>query len=80
MTFSKSLEKAGRIDIGLWLLKSIGSSALTTGITLAILRDSGNTPVGNEVFIMVQEAVQYFGKTDELSSWIYYHVQELCER
>ena len=44
----------------------------------AILRDSGNTPVGNEVFIMVQEAAQYFGKTDELSSWIYYHVQELC--
>ena len=68
MTFSKSSEKAG----------SVGSSALKAGITLAILRDSGNTPVGNEVFIMVQEAVQYFGKTDELSSWIYYHVQELC--
>ena len=62
MTFSKSLEKAGRIDIGLWLLKSIGSSALKTGITLAILRDSGNTPVDNKVFIMVTRGCAIFWK------------------
>ena len=62
MTFSKSLEKAGRIDIGLWLLKSVGSSALKTGITLAILRDSGNTPVDNEVFIMVTRGCAIFWK------------------
>ena len=62
ITFSKSLEKAGRIDIGLYLLKSVGSSALKTGITLAILRDSGNTPVDNEVFIMDTRGCTIFWK------------------
>ena len=52
MTFSNCLEKAGRIDIGLYLLKSVGLSALKTGITLATLRDSGNTPVDNERLII----------------------------
>ena len=52
MNFSKSLEKAGRIDIGLLLLKSVGTSASKTGITLAILRDSGNTPVNNDMLFI----------------------------
>ena len=52
MNFSKSLEKAGKIDIGLLLLKSVGTSASKTEITLAILRDSGNTPVDNEMLFI----------------------------
>lgn len=48
MTFSKSLEKAGRIDIGLYL-PSVGSSVLNARITLAILSDPGNIPVDNEM-------------------------------
>ena len=61
MTFSKSLEKAGRIDIVV-TKKSVGPSALKTGITLAILRDSGNTPADNEVFIMVTRGCAIFWK------------------
>ena len=49
MTFSKSLEKAGRIDIGLYS-PSVGSSVLNPRITLAILSDPGNIPVDNEMF------------------------------
>ena len=42
--------------------KIVGSSALKTGITLAILRDSGNTPADNEVFIMVTRGCAIFWK------------------
>jgi len=70
ITLSKSVEKAWRIEIGLYLVRSVRSAALKTKITLAILRNSRKTPEDKQRLIMVTRGWKCFEKTNELQGYI----------